>query len=98
MFNCFIITILLLCTESVISRNKILLTYLLTYVLTTPVDLLLSSYKTKLALVQHELGISYKNLLDLEKQRMVSKFTLCNKGRRVENLQIPQNSNEFSYL
>ena len=31
MFNCFIITILLLCTKSVISRNKILLTYLLTY-------------------------------------------------------------------
>ena len=98
MFNCFIITILLLCTESVISRNKILLTYLLTYLLTTPVDLLLSSYKTKLALVQHELGISYKNLLDLEKQRMVSKFTLCNKGRRVENLQISLNSKEFSYL
>ena len=64
----------------------------------TPVDLLLSSYKTKLALVQHELGISYKNLLDLEKQRMVSNFTLCNKDRRVENLQIPLNSKEFSYL
>ena len=42
----------------------------------TPVDLLLSSYKTKLALVQRELGISYKNLLDLEKQQMVSIFLL----------------------
>ena len=59
----------------------------------TPMDCLLSSYKTKLALVQRELSISYKNLLDLEKQRMV-----CNKGRQVENLQIPLNSKEFSYL
>ena len=66
--------------------------------ISAPVDRLLLSYRTKLALVQRELGISYKNLLDLEKQRMVSKFTLCNKGRRVENLQIPLNSKEFSYL
>ena len=64
----------------------------------TPMDCLLSAYKTKLALVQRKLSISYKNLLDLEKQRMVSNFTLCNKDRRVESLPIPLNSKEFSYL
>ena len=65
---------------------------------TTPMDCLLSTYKTKLALVQRELGISYKNLLDLEKQRMVSNFTLYSKDRLVESLPIPLNSKEFSYL